>query len=49
MHDINIMRTFLQQQTAGVFLFRVPIAEIRIATVTDKVPAPAALDFADHA
>ena len=49
MHDVDIVSAFLQQQSAGVFLFGVPVFEICVPAVVDEVAAPAALDFADHA
>ena len=47
MQHIDIMCTFLQQQAGAFAAFGMPILEVGIAAVGDKVPAPSRLYFTD--
>ena len=46
MDNVDIMRTFLEQQSGTALFFRAVMAEVT-AAVTDEVPAPHALDLSD--
>ena len=46
-HHVDVMSALLEQKSVGVTLFRVPVTEIGVAAVADKVAAPAHLQFAD--
>ena len=46
-HDVDVVCAFLEEESGGVFLFGVPVAEIGVSAVVDEVTAPAALDLAD--
>lgn len=46
--DVDVVRGLLQQQAVGVTALGMPVAEIEIAAVADKVAAPAGFDLADR-
>ena len=49
MQHVNVVGGFLQQQAGGVASVGVPIFEVEVAAVTNKVTAPARFDFANRA
>ncbi len=47
--DIDVVRGLLQEQAVDITALGVPVAEIEVAAVAHKMPAPAGLHLADHA
>ncbi len=48
-HDINVMRAFLKQHARRFLPLSVPVFEIGISAIGDKVPAPTHFRFANRA
>ena len=47
-HDVDVVRAFLQEEPGGVFALGMPVAEIGVAAVVHEMTTPARLNLADQ-